>query len=343
MTTNAVNLPAPKPHDLRLFIKEFGKFAVIQFIVLGFCLYCFFSFPRDNDPSAWGLEKRQRMETTPGPRLVIMGDSNVVLGLNSGPIAAAFPEYHPVNAGLYAFLGHRIILEEIADMVQKDDVVVLTWAYSHFAKNEIQSLYYHYAVQRPESFKHFTWEETSWFLDSGMTLIKEAMKRTRKIVLRHERDPFGKPYGRDNLNEYGDGIGHYGMPSPPGTTTTIKQLVCTPDGYTGKVIDMLNDFNARMEAKGAHVLFAYPPISEASYEENKEALQLLDKTLRTELDFPVINQQNEKFYEPEEFFDTAYHLKKDAVFDRTDRLIENLRPYLLIEPESEKVAPQNQP
>lgn len=323
--------------DIRRFLWEFGKFSTIQTVILVGVLHIFFNFPRGNDPSAWGVEKRERMMNAERPRLVFMGDSNVVLGLNSGPIAEAYPEYHPVNAGLYAFLGHRMILEEIADLVEKDDVVVLSWTYAHFSKNEIQNLYYHYAVQRPESIKHFSWEETRWFIDGGMYLLKEATRRAKKVILLHERAPFGPPYGRDNLNEYGDGIGHYGMESPPGARTVIKDFTCTPDGYTGYVIDLMNDFNARMQAKGARVLFAYPPLSEESYQRNQENIQLLDKTLRERLDFPIINHPDDIYIAPDMFYDTSYHFKEPAVFQRTDQMIIDLQPYLATPPETASV------
>lgn len=310
------------------FLKEFSKFALMQFAILVLCLYCFFSFPRGNDPSAWGVVKREILQETPGRRLVLMGDSNVVLGINSAPIAKAYPEYHPVNAGLYAFLGNRVIIEEMADLIRPGDVVVLSWTYEQFAQNEIQYLFYHYAVQRPQSFRHFRWEEMRWFLDGGMYLLKEATRRTRKILLLHERKPFESVYGPDSLNEYGDGVGHYGVPSPPGTTTQIKNLKFDPDGYGGRLIERLNDFNARMEARGAKVLFSHPPISKESYDDNRQALELLDKTLRERLDFPVINRPDDQFFEPDEFYDTAYHLKKPAVHERTQKLIQDLRPYL---------------
>ncbi len=326
--------------DIPRFVWEFGKFAAIQVVILVICLYCFFNFPRGNDPSAWGVVKREILKKTPGPRLVLMGDSNIVLGVNSGPIAKAFPEYHPINAGLYAFLGNRIILEEIADLIQPGDVVVLSWTYEQFAKNEIQYLYYHYAVQRPQSFQHFGIEEAIWFLDGGMYLLKEATKRTRKIVLMHKREPFDSVYGPDSLNQYGDGIGHYGEPSPPGTTTTIKDLRIDPDGYAGKVIDRLNDFNARMQERGARVLFSHPPISQESYDRNAAELEELDALLRERLNFPVINHPDDQFFEPEEFYDTAYHLKEDAVFERTDKLIQDLQPYL--QPTTEDKVDLNQ-
>lgn len=335
-----MNNAAVPASSLRHFIWEFGKFAIIQLAILTLCIYCFFSFPRGNDPSAWGVVKREILKRMPGPRLVLMGDSNIVLGLNSKPIDEAFPEYHPVNAGLYAFLGNNIIIEEMADLVQPGDVVVLSWTYEQFSQNEIQYLFYHYAVQRPQSFKHFGWEETLWFLDGGMYLLKEATRRTRKILLFHEREPFESVYGPDSLNEYGDGIGHYGEESPKGTTTRIKDLDFDPDGYGGKVIERLNDFNARMEARGARVLFSHPPISKESYEKNQQALDLLDETLRQRLDFPVINRPNDQFFEPEEFYDTAYHLKEPAVYERTDKLIHDLRPYLEPDPDQENVDAQ---
>lgn len=325
---NLVPSPTRRAPGMACFLWEFGKFAAIQGVILTLCLYIFFNYPRGNDPSAWGVEKRERLAAAPSPRLVMVGDSNVVLGINSQPIDEAFPAYHPVNAGLYAFLGHRMMLREIEDLIQPGDTVVVSWGYAHFAANEIQGLYYHYAVQRPESIRHFSWEETHWFMDHGMMLFKEAVRRTKKVLLRSKREPFGPPYGRDNLNEYGDGIGHYGMESPPGTNFVIKDFHASPNGYTGKVIDLLNDFNARMEARGARVLFAYPPIAEESYTHNQADIDLLDETLRERLDFPVINKPDGMLFPQEQFFDSSYHLKEPGVYDRTNRLIESLRPYL---------------
>lgn len=309
------------------FVREAAKFGIIQISILAFCLYCFFNFPKENDPSAWGSEKIARLEQAESPRLIIMGDSNVVLGLNSEPFAKAFPEYHPVNAGLYAFLGNGLLLSEIEDEIKPGDVVLLSWVYAHFAANEIQYLFYRYAVHRPEAFLNFSKEEIYWFLEGGLFMIREAARETWNVLF-EEREAFVSPYGPENLNKYGDGVGHYGLESPPGSRFEMKAFDAKPNGYTSKVIDRLNAFNRRVEAKGGKVFFAYAPLTQKSYDDNLAELDELDELLHQRLDFPVLNHPSEMIFEHADMFDSGGHLKEAAVFERSDELVEDLEPYL---------------
>ena len=45
------------------------------------------------------------------PRLILVGGSAAAFGVDSALLAKELPDYHPVNFGLYAALGTRVMLD----------------------------------------------------------------------------------------------------------------------------------------------------------------------------------------------------------------------------------------
>ena len=59
------------------------------------------------------------------PRLIVVGGSAAAFGVDSALLAQELPDYQPVNFGLYAALGTRVMLDLSVDQLQAGDIVIV--------------------------------------------------------------------------------------------------------------------------------------------------------------------------------------------------------------------------
>ena len=68
--------------------------------------------------------KLERLKSTEGKRIIVVGGSSVAFGLNS-PMLKEYTGYEVINFGLYATLGTRIMLDLSRDYIRSGDIVIL--------------------------------------------------------------------------------------------------------------------------------------------------------------------------------------------------------------------------
>ena len=59
------------------------------------------------------------------PRLIIVGGSAVAFGVDSALLAQELPDYQPINFGLYAALGTRVMLDLSIDELRPGDISIV--------------------------------------------------------------------------------------------------------------------------------------------------------------------------------------------------------------------------
>ena len=59
------------------------------------------------------------------PRLIIVGGSAAAFGVDSTLLAQELPDYQPINFGLYAALGTRVMLDLSIDELRPGDIVIV--------------------------------------------------------------------------------------------------------------------------------------------------------------------------------------------------------------------------
>jgi len=69
------------------------------------------------------LDKHRLLETTPQPRIIVAGDSNLAFGLDSGMIKKA-TGYNIINMGLHGGLGLIYSMDELKPYLKKGDIVI---------------------------------------------------------------------------------------------------------------------------------------------------------------------------------------------------------------------------
>ena len=142
-------------------------------------------------------------------------------------------------------------------------------------------------------------------------------------------DDEGNHYMRDTYNEYGDLILH----RPNGKHDELLQhmrAAYTPAPFTAERLAALNREYQRFLTQGIDVLFTYSPRNQSSLtpESTPEARAALDALLRDTLCVPVISGIEESLYSGVYFYLIDSHLSSEGVQIRTERVIQNLQPWL---------------
>ncbi len=306
---------------LSRFLRRLAAFAGLQSLIIAVVI-CFGS-PYDANHYLRSLEdKLARLETCPGPRLVILGGSSVAFGIQSEQLRAA-TGLEPVNVGLHMSLGLNHNLEYVRRHGRSGDVVVLLPEY-HLLASDLQDgdpkLVGQLLEQWPEAKRYFDRDaHDSWkrFLDRD-ALWKSHEWFKRAVIAIRKGPPKDDIYRRTSFNEYGDVVAHYGQ--QPQFFLTNSPLTEVDLERIDRTVDLLNDFALQCRRRDITVYLSYPPISQKVYEKSNHVIDRIDREFAARLDFPVLHHPQDFVFPSEYFFDTDYHLNQKGGQRRTQKL-----------------------
>lgn len=263
------------------------------------------------------IDKHQRLDSLPSPRLVLVGGSNLSFGTDSEKIEEelGFPV---VNLGMHAGLGLNFILNEMEYNFREGDIVVL--AIEYFLGHGDDRLKKHTADVYPDAARYF---DTGWIGKINF-LIYDKFKMNFNKVMYHDSDNF--VYNRHAFNKYGDMVGHLDRPKPAelyGKTELHYRY------YEG--IDLLNAFYEAAKAKNVTVYWTFPNFRQSDYEHNRLIIDRYREDLEKDMVIPMISQPDDFVYHDSLFYDTNYHLIREGRARRTDKLIALLKEQLALD------------
>jgi hypothetical protein len=298
------------------------------FIVL---LYTQLGIPTES--SRWTYEIVQKKQAiaaaTPGPRLLIVGGSSGLFGLNAQDIQEQ-TGIRTVNCSSHAGLGLNYILDLARKTAHPGDTILLSLEYEFYMPGFNYSIFDDYILARdPDYFRQMSLlDKIDMATRISFTRIQKGwrIKRTPEKVRPHA------PYA-DALNNFGDEIANAAAdrhPSDPQMGRMADALIQgLPSNHTPGFI-VLRNFLAWAHAHDITVLATFPNIMYHPEYDQPTA----QKTLQTITDFytsqnvPVIGAPHEVMLPADQFFNTYYHLTREAALVRTQHLVPKLLPYL---------------
>ena len=265
-------------------------------------------------------DKVERLETTTGPKIVLIGDSNLSFGINSELIEAEFG-MPVVNMGYHGGIGNSFHEEMSKINIQEGDIYIL--GHSTFADDDtIGDIY--------------AWVSLENHLHLWTTLIrpKDIMPMIRSFpwYLRKCLDLYtsgtgnidnGGVYSRSAINSYGDVAflrkgSEYEFQSPI-NASPINDI-------TVKRINKLNEF---IESHGATLLIAGYPIGNGQFTADVNDFIQFQMELESRLDCTVISNYVDYMLDYSYFYNTDLHLNTEGAEIRTRQLISDIRRWLL--------------
>ncbi len=290
--------------------------------------------PLDQEKYLFALvDKHRILDTTPQPRIIITGDSNLAYGLDSGMIKKA-TGYNIVNMGLHGGLGLIYAMDELKPYVGKNDIIIFAPDYTHYAGTGIgDNTLVEVTIILPRLLCYYSLENYKPFI----TNIPLTFQRRLRGWLFPTKEDIA--HRRSNFNEFGDNLGHLNLPPPefksvesvarnlPGMADKTDVTRILPQRVNDQLARHMNGFAAYCASRGATVYLTFPPIMEwtRARKEQEKSLKSIENDLKNRIHMKVIGDAVSYIYPREYFFDNEFHLNKKGRELRTRRLIETMK------------------
>lgn len=336
------------------FLLELIGFVALQLALFGTFVGVYYK-PDPNGFMAVTIDKHNLLRNQPSPRLILIGGSNLALGIDSSMLAEQLP-YHPVNMGIFAGFHADFLLREVEDQLRPGDVVVVMLEYEHFQPHwaKIVNSPRDLALlveARPETLRNFRWPQVKDVLDQGLVGYGGGVFRQAWTQLWGE-DP-GDPgvYQRKAFNEWCDVTIHWDWKAPAEegeatfmipTDQGIPNNIPLAKGFREETLDALNAFYDRCHTREVAVFYAYPPFPRFTFADltgsamgmalvtrrADDYLGDLHAVLEKRLRIPIITDPGLALIPMEYCFDSNYHLQRLGARYKTQMLIDALRKEL---------------
>ena len=307
-------------------IKKFIIKSLLFFIVVLLMLACVHSIPVDkNQYLAAIFDKHNALSSTPGPRLIAIGGSNVAYGFDSEKMAAMINR-PVINLGLHAYLGLKFMLNDLFPYIHSGDIILLIPEYLQFYNDYFNGYGYKLAELLD------TYPDGIWSLDAHQFFITQehyAPLLRSKIFRSYTSIEINPLYNRQLFNKYGDIKKEIKSTSH----STIRDIpyVNENDWFNVNAATFLNDFNKKVMLKGARVFLVYPAGRMTNCQSSGSRLDDLDKKLREVLDFPILLNPSSACIDDIYFKDTEYHMSNEGTELRMDLIGDLLISYGFLE------------
>lgn len=286
-------------------------------VLLAFCLPL---TPRERTSSLWVKGyKDSLLRTCPAPRIIFVGGSNLTFGLNSQMIKDDL-QLNPINTAITAGLGLAYMMDNTAKYIQEGDIVVLAPEYSHFFGRELYG-------SEPLLQTYLYFDSLRW-----ADLHFEQKKALAKAFLPYVFSKFQPVqyfgikqkgiYTKTAYNKYGDIELHWTMEQEAYTQTDTIIGAYNPDAVL-----LIEQFKEQVLSRGARLFITYPSYQYSAYVQDSTDIAFVERELQ-KLNIPILGTPERYAFADSLMFNSCYHLLKEGLDQRTERLIGDLRPHL---------------
>jgi hypothetical protein len=298
----------------------------------GFLISRYDTRASDDNYLAAVLEKDRLIRSTPSPKIILVGGSNLAFGIDSRTMRDSL-HVNVVNMGLYAKLGLRYMLAQVKPYLRPGDVVVIVPEYDQFygkfseGDNTLNTALLYAPPDRIGDFvKSYSVVDV---------VLRPRVENVRRAFLQATADAFGMKnkyfprdtnpvYNRRSFNQYGDMMSHLGRKSMKPEAIYAGELPAAKE-FSRAALEELNDIADAARSQGARVYFLFPSYMDRAYSNNASAIAALERRLAREMRIPILGTPKDFVYPSNWFFDTRYHLNELGRGPRTMKMIEIMR------------------
>ncbi len=270
-------------------------------------------------------DKLSRLASLEGPKIILVGNSNLAFGIDSQKIEEALG-MPVVNMGQHGGLGDKYYEELVKPYIQEGDIVILApTQYYGTGEFDDKSLALITLEKNRSLWEPLSTKEKLSLLPAYPYYVYSCATRWLTGAGNQTQNT---SYSRAAFNEYGDVFF-----KPESEAVSSEELF----GYPGAIpfpkvnsdfVDRINAYNEYVTGKGAQLVMVSYPIAQTAYTRSKEDYAALQSSLEAQLDCPFLSDYSDYFLDPEYFYDTIYHLTEEGTALRTQQLISDLEDYL---------------
>lgn len=307
-------------------LKFFKKIIILLLIVFfTICLIFLFDYFIIGNSFSDGynasiLDKIKRMDSINGPKILLVGNSNVDFGMDSNMLEEEF-EMPVVDLGLHGGLGNAFH-ERIARLgVKKGDIVIVCHSdYSdHGSLDDLKLVWI-----TIEYNKHL-WRllDTNDYKNMIRAYPNYVMSSICEWIICKRIFPAKAPYSRSSFNKYGDIAVR---PNDINTYVFSKNSIVVPH-ISEICVQRLNKLNDYIKTKNATLLIAGYPIAYGEYTPPAKDFEMFQLNLEEQLNCEIISDFTDYFIPYKYFYNTYLHLTTEGSKIRTKQLIKDLRKW----------------
>ncbi|WP_321490672.1 hypothetical protein [uncultured Hyphomonas sp.] len=298
--------------------------------------------PDENDYAKSVLVKHQRLESLTGPKVVMIGGSNLAYGFESERIeqVTGLPA---VNMGMNGYFGSRYMLNEVKGNLKSGDVVVIAFEWDNFSKSVDGSATDLFVILRtkPSAFAHYTPKQAALAASALPSVAQAKALRIIRDSVDQAFNRLGLPMNVDeraalmnqiesvrHFDTEGDLNGHTGIDWGPPLETSRE---ITTYGLNTDLIRLIKDFAKEMNERGVTTIMSYTPTMREYYETQKDPITEAHRLLTSGPDAVYAPRPPEAFvFDKSYFFDNVYHLRTTTRGERTQMVAEDINRALTL-------------
>jgi hypothetical protein len=304
------------------------KTTLFAFVLIAILWMAFFWIqnPAVNESLLGALpDKHALLKNAQSPKIVFVGGSNLSFGLDSRRISEEF-QMPVVNMGIHGGIGLRYMMNDVLPYVKKNDVIILVPEYDQFYSQvyygnvELVSILFDIFPQGKQFISIRQWQILApyVFKYSGtkiktipMILISKFMPKSKIIGI----------YDRHSFNNFGDAYIHWDKAS---------EIVSCSGKCSGKetvnafAFSEIKEFKNHLQKSGAELIILPPVYQECSFNNQQYIINKIETHLK-ENKLAYLTPPLRYRFADNLIYNTTYHLNKQGVDLRTDRVIEDLR------------------
>ncbi len=266
------------------------------------------------------------------PKLMVIGGSGALFGISAAKLEQD-TGMRAVNLASHAGLGLPILLDSIRSLAAPGDVVLLALEYELYDAEKLSDSLGDLGVDyilagNPKLLRRIHPTEAAWifFLASDARLFRGIKNR----FFRQEGRGVTGRYDPNLLDRWGD------LADPPDSVTQdappISNHSCLAKPWSAGSSDfkILREFILGLQKSNVTVVATFPNLMDDPAYRTPASLGNIEivKKFYSNLKVPLLGTFEESLFPREDFLDTEYHLKRSARFQRTEKLIPNLKTFL---------------
>lgn len=265
------------------------------------------------------LDKVGRLKSVEGPRIVLIGNSNLAFGIESEEIEEALG-MPVVNMGLHGSLGNAFLERMALFDIREGDIYIIChtnyWDGANISNYElawitIENHFELWTVLRQEDIKPMVMAYPAYL----KKCISYWLGNTGNV-------DSGNVYSRSAFNKYGDIEW-----KDEGLEYEFKEGDVEAPAIADNEAERLNYLNDYLTQQGATLLIAGYPIADTADRPANEVYIAFQEELSEKLRAPVISDYTDYIYPTNYFYDSVFHLNNVGKKVRTRQLIQDLRNY----------------
>lgn len=273
----------------------------------------------------------QRLESAEGPKLIVVGGSNVAFGLDGALLEQLLHEqgfdYTVCPFGLYAAVGTAAMLDLTRDHLDQGDIVVLAMEPTSETMSGYfgASAFWKCAEDAPELILELDKQRQAAVFGNYVPYLQERLEIRKSGIL-----PEGQGvYRADSFNDRCDMVypregNVMALGWDTGTPVDLEQVTVS-DAFAKQV----EKFCADAENRGASVVLSFSPVNRLALTEDSEAsVAAFFDTCNAVFACPVISDPNRYILDSGWFYDNNFHLNRAGAELRTGLLARDLLHYL---------------